>query len=114
MDFLQEGTYITIEEKRKNVVQREKEKLVSRVLPSGQKVSYMLVDNPKFTPAEWDRVVAVFVTGQNWQFKDWPSKFNTPVELFSRVLGVHLTMDDRAVDANVLSWNCRVLKVPSH
>lgn len=28
-----------------------------------------------------------------------------------QVLGVHLTMDDRNVDANVLSWNCRVMKV---
>lgn len=27
------------------------------------------------------------------------------------MLGVHLTMDDRNVDANVLSWNCRVMKV---
>ena len=27
------------------------------------------------------------------------------------MLGVHLSMDDRNVDANVLSWNCRVMKV---
>ena len=31
--------------------------------------------------------------------------------LYVQVLGVHLTMDDRNVDANILSWNCKVLKV---
>jgi parafibromin len=60
-------------------------------------------------PRDWERVVAVFATGQQWQFKDW--LYPNPVDLFQRVVGVHLTMDDRAVDPAILSWNCRVLKV---
>ena len=110
-DLLEDGKYITIEEKRKSGGQREKERYITRTLSNGLKGKYLLVDSPKFDPKDWDRVVAVFVLGQTWQFKDWPDKYAKPVELFSRVLGVHLTMDDRAVDPNVLSWNCKVLKI---
>ena len=110
-DFLEDGKYMTIEEKRKSGGQREKERYITRTLSNGMKGKYLLVDSPKFDPKDWDRVVAVFVLGQTWQFKDWPDKYAKPVELFTRVLGVHLTMDDRAVDPNVLSWNCKVLKI---
>ena len=110
-DLLEDGKYVTIEEKRKSGGQREKERYITRTLSNGMKGKYLLVDSPKFDPKDWDRVVAVFVLGQTWQFKDWPDKYAKPVELFSRVLGVHLTMDDRAVDPNVLSWNCKVLKI---
>ena len=110
-DFLQHGKYISIEEKRNSGGQREKEKKITRALPNGKEFHYLVVDNLKSDSRDWDRVVAVFALGQPWQFKDWPEKYSKPVELFNRVLGVHLTMDDRAVDANVLSWNCKVLKI---
>lgn len=109
--LLEHGKFISIEEKRKAGGQREKEKKIKRILPNGRTCEYLLVDNLKSDSRDWDRVVAVFALGQPWQFKDWPEKYAKPVELFTRVLGVHLTMDDRAVDANVLSWNCKVLKI---
>jgi len=62
--------------------------------------------------SDWGRVAAVFVTGQLWQLKGWNAgKYSSPVTLFQNVLGVHLTFDDRAVDATIQSWNCKVLKV---
>lgn len=49
-------------------------------------VPIRVVDNPtNLTPHEWDRVIAVFATGQAWQFKKW--KWEQPVELFQHVLG---------------------------
>ncbi|KAK8954358.1 hypothetical protein KSP39_PZI002845 [Platanthera zijinensis] len=33
-------------------------------------------------PEDWDRVVAVFVLGKEWQFKDWP--FKDHVEIFNK------------------------------
>jgi hypothetical protein len=110
-DFLEGGKYVPIEEKRKAGAQREKERYITRTMSNGVRAAYKLVDAPKFDAKDWDRVVGVFVLGQAWQFKDWAEQYSKPVELFNRVLGVHLTMDDRAVDANVLSWNCKVLKI---
>ena len=82
-----------------------------RQLPHGGVQDYKLVDSARGLSAEeWERrVVAVFVAGQAWQFKDWV--WNTPAELFNRVLGVHLAFEGGVVDPNVLSWNCRILKV---
>lgn len=46
-------------------------------------VPYRIVDNPsRLSPAEWDRVVAVFVAGPAWQFKGWPWDGN-PVHIFA-------------------------------
>lgn len=84
-DFLENSTYVTIEEKRKAGAPREKERYISRMLSGGVKSKYLLIDSPKLSPKDWDRVVAVFATGQGWQFKDWPAGFSNPVELFSKV-----------------------------
>jgi len=47
-------------------------------------VPYRVIDTPqKLAPADWDRVVAVFVMGPAWQFKGWPWDGN-PVEIFVR------------------------------
>ena len=73
-------------------------------------LQYKIIDNPvKLADADWNSVVAVFATGQLWQFKGW--KWSDPRQLFANVLGVHLCMDDTAVDENVLQWNCKVLKI---
>jgi len=42
-----------------------------------------------FSPKDWERVVAVFVSGFEFQFKDWP-EHNKMVELFLRVRGYFL------------------------
>ena len=54
-------------------------------------------------------VVAVFVTGQAWQFKGW--KWDNPTYLFQNVLGVHICFNDTAPHANIAKWNCKVLKI---
>ena len=76
-------------------------------------LDFKVVDNPAKTlkEEEWDNVVAVFATGQEWQFKDWKKGFDTPVGLFSRGLGIHLVMEGAPVHANIEKWNCRILKV---
>lgn len=84
-DFLENSSYVTIEEKRKSGAPREKERLISRILPNGVRSKYLLIDNPKLGSKDWERVVAVFATGQGWQFKDWPAGYMNPVELFSKV-----------------------------
>lgn len=51
---------------------------------NNQTVSYRVIDNPiKLSQQDWQRVVAVFVMGPQWQFKGWPWDGN-PVEIFSK------------------------------
>lgn len=45
--------------------------------------AYEVRDKPSALKADdWDRVVAVFVLGKEWQFKDWP--FKDHVEIFNK------------------------------
>jgi parafibromin len=63
---------------------RENELLIQRRKEGGLTVPYRVIDNPaKLTNADWDRVVAVFVMGQAWQFKGWPWDGN-PTQIFSK------------------------------
>jgi parafibromin len=50
---------------------------------------FILVEGPEqFKPEYWNRVVAVFTTGQAWQFKNY--RWSSPAEVFKHVLGVYL------------------------
>ncbi|KAK3990081.1 putative cell division control protein [Cladorrhinum sp. PSN332] len=52
-------------------------------------IRFILVETPEqFKPEYWNRVVAVFTTGQAWQFKSY--KWPNPTELFKHVQGVYL------------------------
>lgn len=110
IDFLRDGRYVTVEEKRRIGTKREAEMTFEHETRAGQKLLLRVLDTgAKLNDREWARVVAVFVQGQEWQFKGW--KWSTPVELFHKVLGFHFMLDDREVDPKILSWNCKVLKV---
>lgn len=78
---------------------------------AGEKLlPYKIVDDPsKFSSDDWDNVVAVFATGQDWQFRKW--KYSQPVELFQKVLGLHLIYDDRTPELIIQTWNCKLIKV---
>lgn len=110
-DFLRDGVFISSEEKRKSGAVRESISIFQRTDPvTGTTKVYKIMDNPaSLQPDDWGRVVAVFVSGQTWQFKGW--KWSSPVDLFKNVLGIYLTFDDRTVDPNVQSWNCKTIKV---
>ena len=73
---------------------------------------FKLIDNIQRLnerPDYWDRVVAVFVSGQVWQFKGW--KWTAPVDIFQNCLGIHLMYADSELNPNIQSWNCKILKV---
>lgn len=109
-DFLEKGSFVTVEEKMKEGAKRDKEVTIQRTTSDKRIIKYKIIDNHRLLKEEdWDRVVAVFALGQQWQFKDW--KWSNPVDLFRNVLGVHVTMDDRNIEPTIQSWNCRILKV---
>ncbi|KAL7774173.1 hypothetical protein CFE70_005085 [Pyrenophora teres f. teres 0-1] len=60
-----------------------------RLLPSisSQPLTFILVDSTSsFKPTYWSRVVAIFTTGQLWQFKSY--KYTQPAELFANYPGI--------------------------
>lgn len=68
---------------------------------------FILVEGPEqFKPEYWNRVAAVFTTGQTWQFKNY--KWSNPNELFKHVLGVYIGWRGEQRPDNVLAWGHRV------
>jgi parafibromin len=64
---------------------------------------FILVDSTaNFRPDYWNRVVAVFTTGQTWQFKSY--KWTSPPELFKHATGVYVGWRGEEVPREVRSW----------
>lgn len=85
---------------------------ISRLLPniSSHPLRFILVDSPEnFRPDYWTRVVAVFTTGQTWQFKNY--KWQNPAELFAHALGVYVGWKGEVVPDTVKGWGRGVLTV---
>ena len=49
-------------------------KAISNVSKVKMSVGKLIRNEPlfKLTPEDWERVVAIFVQGPKWQFKNWP------------------------------------------
>ncbi|KAF2836115.1 CDC73-domain-containing protein [Patellaria atrata CBS 101060] len=79
---------------------------ISRILPSidpSRPMRFVLVDSSdQFKPDYWQRVVAVFTTGQTWQFKSY--KWTQAPELFSHALGIYLGWRGEDVPSTVRGW----------
>ncbi|KAL8991914.1 MAG: hypothetical protein Q9169_007536 [Polycauliona sp. 2 TL-2023] len=86
---------------------------LTRLLPTidpHRPLRFILVDTPEqFKPDYWSRVVAVFTTGQTWQFKGY--KWQDPRELFKEVLGVYVGWRGEDVPGAVRGWGRGVCSV---
>ncbi|EXJ58446.1 hypothetical protein A1O7_05871 [Cladophialophora yegresii CBS 114405] len=82
---------------------------ITRTMPSlGEKpFRFILVDSPEhFKPDYWSRVVAVFTTGQIWQFRGY--KWREPQELFGHVLGIYVGEKGLPIPTEVKGWGSSV------
>jgi parafibromin len=71
---------------------------------------FILVEGPEqFKPEYWSRVVAVFTTGQSWQFKNY--KWSHPNELFRHVPGIYVGWRGDGAPESVQNWGHRVMNV---
>ncbi len=85
---------------------------MQRVLPSisSSPITFILVDSTTaFKPAYWSRVVAIFTTGQTWQFKSY--KYSNPAELFSHYPGLYIGWSNEEPPETVISLGRGVLPV---
>ncbi|CCX16307.1 RNA pol II accessory factor, Cdc73 family-domain-containing protein [Pyronema domesticum] len=109
--FLEEGTFVpaTSGSDHPNFLR------VSRLLPNihpTTPIRFDVVDSPdKFKPDYWEKVVAVFTTGQEWQFRSY--KWSNPVELFRETRGFYVGYEGEQVPELVMRWGTgvSVLKV---
>lgn len=83
-------------------------------IPGGNcsRAEYHIVFNPnRLTSAEWERVVAVVCTGQEWQFKNWPIFKDDMQALFRKVQGFYFHFDDSPPARNAELWPIRKLPI---
>lgn len=80
-----------------------------RLISSAQNI--MVVDNvDMFTkPEYWDRVIAIFTTGQTWQFAKY--KYSNPDLLFQRYAGFYVSFQGDVTPKQIKDWNVTELKV---
>ncbi|CAK9683039.1 unnamed protein product [Candida parapsilosis] len=80
-----------------------------RLVSSAQKI--MVVDNVDlFTnPDYWNRVIAIFTTGQSWQFSKY--NFSKPEVLFQKYQGYYLGYQGEATPHQIKDWNVHEIKV---
>lgn len=84
-EFLEDGVYIPTDVKVKQMKGARPDCVTVQKKLSRDRVvtAYEVRDKPSaLKPEDWDRVVAVFVLGKDWQFKDWP--FKDHVEIFNK------------------------------
>ncbi|KAJ9182134.1 hypothetical protein P3X46_006160 [Hevea brasiliensis] len=115
-EFLEDGIYIPTDVKVKQMkgakpdcvtVQKKFSTDRNRVM-----TAYEVRDKPSALKAEdWDRVVAVFVLGKEWQFKDWP--FKDHVEIFNKIIGFFMRFEDDSVESakTVKQWNVKIISI---
>ncbi|KAG6482125.1 hypothetical protein ZIOFF_058756 [Zingiber officinale] len=116
-EFLEDGIFVPTDVKVK-ALQGPKPDCVTvqKKLSRDRAVAaYEVRDKPSgFKPEDWDRVVAVFVLGKEWQFKDWP--FKDHVEIFNKIIGFYVRFEDDSVESakTVKQWNVKIISISKH
>jgi len=97
--------------KKNNGVKKEASITIERQHPNSTTLlRYHVVDNiSKLTPKDWNRIIGVFASGAEWQFKNWA--WSSPVDIFSKVRGFYLHYEDEAVPTSIKSWDVKILSV---
>jgi parafibromin len=63
-----------------------------------------------FTDSRWQRVVAVFINGQDWQFREWKNG-QEKRELFARVRGYYIHYANTQIPTVLNNWNIKRLEL---
>jgi parafibromin len=108
--FLEEGQYVPADSTSTEATRLHIMRTMATI-DAHRPLRFVLVETPdRFKPEDWSRLVAVFTTGQTWQFKSY--KWSTASELFSRVLGIYVGWTAESVPEAVKGWG-RTVKVAS-
>ena len=86
-----------------------------RTYKRDQPVKYEITDQVPKIGEDWKRVVAVFVHGAKWQFKDWPKHIfpgaatGDLVDTFAKIRGFYAKFEQDQTPDVVKTWNVKLL-----
>uniref|UniRef100_A0A6U2CV40 Cell division control protein 73 C-terminal domain-containing protein n=2 Tax=Hemiselmis andersenii TaxID=464988 RepID=A0A6U2CV40_HEMAN len=110
-ELLEKGVFKTREQRVGEGAKRE-DKLTVTHLEEGYNGRYKVVDSPnQMRKEDWQRVVAVFVQGPEWQFKEYDlsSYGGKLVNFFGKVSAFYVEYEKTTRPATIEQWNVRVL-----
>ena len=113
--FLYNGRYINLnsiesEEENELIIEDNSDNNFSYRI-QGKDLNFEICSNVRrFNKNDWKRVVAVFVQGDDWEFKDWP-KNETVSTILQKVKGYFLKYEDTPTNKNVKNWNVQILEI---
>ncbi|KAI1433139.1 RNA pol II accessory factor, Cdc73 family-domain-containing protein [Xylaria sp. CBS 124048] len=83
---------------------------IMKDIDASRPMRFILVEGTEqFKPEYWNRVVAVFTTGQTWQFKNY--KWSNPSELFRHIPGIYIGWRGENPPESIRAWGHRVMNV---
>lgn len=75
-----------------------------------QKVTFRILESTlNFRKRDWYSLIAVFLTGAEWQLQSFP--FKTTQDIFTMVKGYHITYDSEPIPENIRKWNVDVVRI---
>ncbi|KND88721.1 Cell division control protein 73 [Tolypocladium ophioglossoides CBS 100239] len=105
--FLEDGKFVPPDAAASTASMLHVQRTMRGIDPN-RPMRFILVEgSEQFKPEYWNRIVAVFTTGQTWQFKNY--KWSSPNDLFKHTLGVFVGWRGEQAPDNVRSWGHRVL-----
>jgi parafibromin len=105
--FLEDGKFVPPDVGASTASMLHVQRTIKSIDPN-RPMRFILVEgSEQFKPEYWNRVVAVFTTGQTWQFKNY--KWSTPNDLFRHTLGIYVGWRGEQPPETIKSWGHRVL-----
>lgn len=113
-DFLENGKFVdtSIEATQGSAGSQNVVEIVRNSKKFNRKIKFLVVSDVDrfFTkPEHWDRVVAVFTTGQEWQFKNY--RYSRPNILFQKVKGFYVHYNEDLIPPSIKGWNLEVIPI---
>eukprot|EP00127_Corallochytrium_limacisporum_P001327 Clim_evm17s51 gene=Clim_evmTU17s51 len=109
--FLQDGQFFTTRQMKENGAKRpdkDTDYIIHRT--DDQLLTFRVVDNIKrLSRQDWENVVAVFIAGPEWQFREWPMA--SIAQIFQMMLGVYVHYNDEKVPEHIKQWNVQTVSV---
>lgn len=113
-EFLANEKFVTWDACHKSGQKKHSNIVFKRRYKRDRSVKYEVTDKaPHKRSEDWARVVAVFVSGKEWQFKDWPFRGADDgdlVDTFQKVRGFYATYDTEPPAEIIKTWNVKVLR----
>lgn len=107
--FLEESKFVN--PKDLGTTQKDLVTVVKKFDRISKPIKFLIVNNTKlFTqPEYWNRVVAVFTTGHEWQFSSY--QWSEPAELFQHCKGFYFHFSGDIIPKNAERWNVQKIEL---